>query len=57
MGEDPNTSATNSFGAVHNIKNLYINDASLFCTSIGVNPQGTVMALARRNISNFINSL
>jgi choline dehydrogenase-like flavoprotein len=29
---------------------LYIADASLLCTATGVNPQGTVMAVAHRNV-------
>ena len=57
MGFNSRTSATDSFGKVHNVKNLFINDSSLFPSSIGVNPQGTVMALARRNVLNFINQL
>jgi choline dehydrogenase-like flavoprotein len=54
MGEDKSKCATNSFGRVHDFKNLYINDASLLCTAPGVNPQGSVMAFARRNVMNFL---
>ena len=40
--------ATNPASAV-----LYVNDASLLPTSPGVNPQGTIMAIARRNATHW----
>lgn len=49
MGVDARHSVTNSFGKVHGMENLYIADASLFPTSLGHNPQLTIMALATRN--------
>ena len=54
MGEDKTRCAANSFGRVHGLKNLYLADASLLCTSPGVNPQGSIMALARRNALKFL---
>jgi len=36
------------------LENLFIADASLLCTAPGVNPQGTIMALARRNALHFL---
>jgi choline dehydrogenase-like flavoprotein len=54
MGEDRNKCATDSFGKVHGFKNLFVNDASLLCTAPGVNPQGSIMALARRNTLHFL---
>jgi choline dehydrogenase-like flavoprotein len=57
MGEKTNLCATDSFGRVHGCENLYINDASLLCTPPGVNPQGTIMALARRNALRFLAGL
>ena len=54
MGENKTKCATNSFGRVHGFKNLYIADASLLCTAPGVNPQGSIMALARRNVMKFL---
>jgi choline dehydrogenase-like flavoprotein len=54
MGEDETKCATNSFGRVHGFNNLYVNDASLLCTAPGVNPQGSVMAFARRNTMHFL---
>jgi choline dehydrogenase-like flavoprotein len=38
---------------VHGHQGLYVNDASMLPDSPGVNPQGTVMALARRNALAF----
>ena len=54
MGEDQSKCAADSFGRVHGFKNLFINDASLLCTAPGVNPQGSIMALARRNALCFL---
>ena len=54
MGEDQARCATNSFGQVHRADDLYIADASLFCGPTVVNPQGTVMAVARRNAMKFL---
>jgi choline dehydrogenase-like flavoprotein len=54
MGEERAKCATDSFGRVHGFKNLFVNDASLLCTAPGVNPQGSIMALARRNALKFL---
>lgn len=54
MGEDREKCAVDSFGKVHGHTNLYINDGSLLCTAPGVNPQGSIMAFARRNIAHFL---
>lgn len=54
MGENRELCATDSFGKVHDKDNLYVADASLLCTALGVNPQGSVMAIARRNALNFL---
>lgn len=54
MGEDIEKCATDSFGKVHGHNNLYVNDASLLCTAPGVNPQGSIMAFARRNVAHFL---
>jgi choline dehydrogenase-like flavoprotein len=57
MGEDRSQCATDSFGRVHGFKNLFVNDASLLCTAPGVNPQGSIMAIARRNALKFLGKL
>lgn len=54
MGEDKTKCATDSFGRVHGFKNLHVADASLLCGPPGVNPQGSIMALARRNALKFL---
>ncbi len=46
MGADKKTSVVNSYCRSHDIENLYICDASVFPTSLGVNPQLTVMTIA-----------
>jgi choline dehydrogenase-like flavoprotein len=53
MGEDTTKCGANSFGRVHGCANVWVNDASLLPTAPGVNPQGTVMALAIRNARRF----
>jgi choline dehydrogenase-like flavoprotein len=57
MGEDRRRCAVNSFGAMPGVKGLYVNDASLLCTAPGVNPQGSIMALARRNALKFLGKI
>ncbi len=49
MGTEPRTSVTGPYGEHHLVRNLFISDASLFPTPIGVNPQVTIMALASRS--------
>jgi len=56
MGENTARCAANSYGQLHECNSLYINDASLLCTAPGVNPQGTIMAIARRNVLHFLNA-
>ena len=47
MSADPKGVVDPDF-RVHGYRNLYVCDASVFPTSIGVNPQLTVMALGLR---------
>ena len=54
MGENPDVCATDSFGRVRGFSNLYLNDASLLPDSPGVNPQGSTMAIALRNVEHFL---
>lgn len=46
MGADPTRTVVNPRGETHDVKNLYVMDASLLPTSIGYNPSETVYALA-----------
>jgi choline dehydrogenase-like flavoprotein len=54
MGENRSLCATDSYGRVHGVENLHIADASLLCGAPGVNPQGSIMAIARRNALKFL---
>lgn len=54
MGADPATTVVNPLGETHDVKNLYVLDASILPTSIGYNPSETVYALANY-ISDQIN--
>ena len=46
MGDNPKTSVVNPFLETHDIKNLFIADASVFPSSLGVNPQVSIMAFS-----------
>ncbi|MDQ1661113.1 MAG: hypothetical protein QOJ68_1093 [Blastococcus sp.] len=46
MGGDPTRAVCDPWGRVHDAAGLYIADAGLLPTPLGVNPQETVMALA-----------
>jgi choline dehydrogenase-like flavoprotein len=54
MGENRRNTVVNSYGALHDHDGIYVNDSSIIPTALGVNPQGTVMALARRNVEYFL---
>ena len=57
IGERRDRCAADSFGKMARYENLYVNDASMLPDSPGVNPQGSVMALARRNAVHFREAL
>ena len=57
MGEDRSRCVADSYGRVHGVKNLFVNDAGLLCTAPGVNPQGSVMGFARRNALKFLGKI
>ena len=42
------------FGNLLDVDGLTVSDASIFCGAPGVNPQGTVMALAKRNVKAYL---
>jgi choline dehydrogenase-like flavoprotein len=54
MGQDRSRTGADSFGRVWGLRNLRVNDASLLPDAPGVNPQGTIMALAARNSEQFL---
>ncbi|MBI3271613.1 MAG: GMC family oxidoreductase [Planctomycetes bacterium] len=55
MGTDPRKSVVNSYGLSHDLRNLYVADASVFPTPIGVNPMETIMMLATRCAERILN--
>ncbi|MBW7997681.1 MAG: GMC family oxidoreductase [Candidatus Glassbacteria bacterium] len=54
MGDNPDTSVVNRWGACHDVPGLYICDGSAFPTSGAVNPALTIMALASRTADRLI---
>jgi choline dehydrogenase-like flavoprotein len=57
MSEDPRRGVTDSFGAVHGVPGLFVSDASLFPSPLGINPMETVIALAMRNARRIVETL
>lgn len=47
MGPDPRSSAVGLDFATHEARRLYVVDSSLFPTNLGVNPQHSIMGIAR----------
>jgi choline dehydrogenase-like flavoprotein len=54
IGENRARTGADSFGRVWGYENLRVNDASLLPDAPGVNPQGTIMAIASRNSDHFL---
>ena len=48
-GADPAKSVVDPWGRHHSMSNLWVADASVFPNCVGVNPQMTIMALAKRS--------
>jgi len=48
MGRDPQTSVVGPYGESHEVKGLFVADASVLPSFLGVNPQITIMAMATR---------
>jgi len=48
MAADPDQGVVDENGQVHGVNNLFIADGSIFPSSLGVNPQETIMAFANR---------
>jgi len=51
MHADPRQGPIDGYGESHDVPNLFVADASAFPTSVGINPQITIMALASRQAS------
>jgi choline dehydrogenase-like flavoprotein len=54
MGGEAKGAAVDSWGQLWDAPALSIHDGSIFCDAPGVNPQGTVMAFARRNTLRYL---
>lgn len=54
MGENRSVCAVDSFGRSHEVQGVYVSDASIVNGAPGINPQGTIMALAIRNAEHFL---
>lgn len=53
MGKDKKRSVVDQNGRCHDIKNMFIVDSSIFCSSSGMNPVSTICALSLK-ISSYI---
>ncbi len=56
MSDTPDLGVTMDNGQVHGCPGLYVLDGSVLCQSVGVNPAPTILAIAERNILEFIRS-
>jgi choline dehydrogenase-like flavoprotein len=54
MARDPAAGATSPSGAVFGVEGLVVADASVLPTSIGVNPQETIIAMTLRNCERWL---
>lgn len=56
MSSSPSRGVTGKFGEVHGFKNLFVADASLFPSSLGVNPMEGIMAFSMRTAGYILNN-
>jgi choline dehydrogenase-like flavoprotein len=54
MGSDPATSVADGRGELHDVRGVWIGDASAFPTAPGVNPMVTIMSLAHRTAGHLL---
>ncbi len=57
MGEAPGRAGADSYGRIHGMQNLRVNDASLVPDAPGVNPQAAIMTIAARNADQLLSGL
>jgi choline dehydrogenase-like flavoprotein len=57
MGADARTSVVSPTGETHDVPGLYVADASIFPTSLRVNPMLTIMACSRRIAAGIVDTL
>jgi choline dehydrogenase-like flavoprotein len=56
-GCDPTRSVVDPLGRHHTVRNLWVADASVFPSCVGVNPQMTIMALAKRSAGALVEDM
>ena len=56
MSSDPGAGVCATDGSVRGVTDLYVADASLFPTAVGVNPMMTIIALSKRVASGIVAS-
>ena len=54
LGGDSARFPLDSYGRLISANNIYVNDSSMIPGCTGVNPQGTLMAIAQRNVCYFL---
>jgi choline dehydrogenase-like flavoprotein len=54
MGSDPSSSVADGRGELHDVKGVWIGDASAFPTAPGVNPMISIMSLAHRTAGQIL---
>jgi choline dehydrogenase-like flavoprotein len=54
MGTNPSSSVADGRGELHDVKGVWIGDASAFPTAPGVNPMVTIMSLAHRTAGHLL---
>ena len=57
MGQAPGRTGADSWGRVHGVAGLHVNDASLVPDAPGVNPQAAIMTIAARNADHLLDEL
>lgn len=57
MGQAPGRTGADSWGRVHGVAGLRVNDASLVPDAPGVNPQAAIMTIAARNADHLLDEL
>lgn len=57
MGQAPGRTGADSWGRVHGVAGLRVNDASLVPDAPGVNPQAAIMTIAARNADHLLDQL
>ncbi len=54
MGSEQKHCPADSYGKLRGLENVWVNDASLLPDTPGINPQGTILAIARRNAQHML---